>query len=168
MQKAENPRKHSISQAAVELIISARFSATFKNHSARHVPRAVGFVKAMHAFQSFSTVPCKVQRGDMASKKPRLRSRDHQIEICPSSSPWYLLLTSSGELWNAAEPTTIAFLFSRMSPLHLTSRSSPPVGRSILLPTTAFKEVHLASGSSTQLICQPGEDRYIYLSRLLQ
>ena len=77
---------------------NADVSATFKSHSARRAPRAVESAKATLVFPFFSTVPWRVQKRGMASKKPKPHSRKHQIEIYPSHSPWYPPLTSNGDL----------------------------------------------------------------------
>ena len=154
--------------AIVKLNSGGDFSATFKNHSARLAPKAAESAKDMHVFQSSSTVPCKVQKSDMASRKLRLPWCNHQAKICPSRSRWHPTLTSSGDLWKAAEPIATQCLPSLVTTLHSTSRSSPYFGRSISLPTVPLKLERPASGYRKSSIFQPEEHHCICLSRLLQ
>ena len=152
----------------VKLNPDGDFSATLKNHSARLAPKAVESVKDMHVFQSSSTVPCKVRKSDMASKKLRFPWCNHQNKICPSRSRCYPTLTSSGDSLKAAEPIAIQCLFSLVPTLHSTSRSSPYFGRSIFLQTVPLNVKRPASGYSKSSIFQPEEYHCICLLRLLQ
>ena len=168
MQEAEDPGKHSQFLQSGKLTSDTGFSATFKNHSARLAPKAVESAKDMHVFQSSSTVPCKVRKSDMASKKLRLPWYHRQSKICPSRSRWHPTLTSSGDLWKAVEPIAIQCLFSLVTTLHSTSRSSPYFGRSTALQTVPLNVERPASGYSKSSIFQPEARHCICLSRLLQ